>query len=83
MALRSRKSDRLPVAEPRRALQPTTIRCECGQMTPVVQMTPYEFDYACACGRCGCISWSHKLAPPYFVILAPKDSDAVQQSLGL
>lgn len=42
-------------------------RCEdCGKLCAVSQSSPYEFDWRCACGNAGSISWAHANEPPSF-----------------
>lgn len=48
-------------------IQPSTYRCDCGQIAPVVQVKPYGFTWRCPCGRAGYISWSSQNPPPQFV----------------
>jgi len=40
-------------------------RCECGRQAQVTPTdSPWEFDYACLCGRTGVISFAHASPPP-------------------
>lgn len=46
-------------------IQQPTIRCACGRSVPVtVTASPYEFEWACGCGRSGVVSWAHASPPP-------------------
>lgn len=62
-------SEPAEVVDPRgrmtRPTQSATHRCDyCGRQMPVVPVTRFEFDWTCACGMAGTISWAHAAAPP-------------------
>jgi len=40
--------------------------CDCGHLAVVTQRTLYEFQWTCACGCHGVISWAHVNPPPQF-----------------
>lgn len=46
--------------------QPATYECECGRHAPVTQVTAYEFDVVCPCGRHHTLSWKHGEPAPHF-----------------
>lgn len=59
MASESRKSES--------SVQKDQRSCECGQLAAVITTpSPWEFEYKCACGRHGTISWAHSAPPPRF-----------------
>ena len=45
-------------------VQQSTFRCECWRACRVEPQTPYEYNWRCACGRAGSISWAHIDDPP-------------------
>ncbi len=53
--------------------------CErCGQVSLVIPISPYEFNYRCPCGHAsGCYAWAHANPPP----VLEKITDPIQISL--